>query len=118
MRVEQFELLGDLIEVVAQGEHDGQIPRIEVALSEKFVVSLCSINLIIVLVMEPLIYIISIIWWILCIVLFFKVWGMCNDVRKIKNQIDRNDDYSTKIDFLLRIGEKEKAKEKHADWLL
>ena len=61
--------------------------------------------------MEPIIYIITIIWWILCIVLFFKVWGMCNDVRKIKNQIDRNDDYSTKIDFLLRIGEKEKAKE-------
>ena len=36
---------------------------------------------------------------------------MCDDVRKIKNQIGRNDDYSTSIDFLLRIGEKEKAKE-------
>ena len=36
---------------------------------------------------------------------------MCNDVSKIKNQIDRNDDFSTKIDFLLSIGEKEKAKE-------
>ena len=61
--------------------------------------------------MGPFIYIFSIIWWILCLVLLFKVWGMCNDVRKIKNQIDRNDDFSTRIDFLLRIGEKEKAKE-------
>lgn len=61
--------------------------------------------------MNPIIYIIYIIWWILCIVLLYKVWVMCNDVRKIKNQIDRNDDYKTKIDFLLRIGEKEKAKE-------
>ena len=36
---------------------------------------------------------------------------MCNDVRKIKNHIDGNDDFSTKFDFLVRIGEKEKAKE-------
>lgn len=36
---------------------------------------------------------------------------MCNDVSKIKRQLDRNDDFSTKIDFLLSIGEKEKAKE-------
>ena len=56
-------------------------------------------------------YVISIIWWIFCIILSIKVWGMCDDVRKIKNQIGRNDDYSTSIDFLLRIGEKEKAKE-------
>ena len=36
---------------------------------------------------------------------------MCNDVSKIKSQLDRNDDFSTKINFLLSIGEKEKAKE-------
>ena len=36
---------------------------------------------------------------------------MCHDVRKIKNQIVRNDDYDTKIKFLLSIGEEEKAKE-------
>lgn len=36
---------------------------------------------------------------------------MCNDVSKIKSQFDRNDDFSTKINFLLSIGEKEKAKE-------
>ena len=62
-------------------------------------------------VITPFVYIISILWWILCVILLFKVWGMCNDVNKIKNQIDRNDDFSTRIDFLLRIGEKEKAKE-------
>jgi hypothetical protein len=61
--------------------------------------------------MGPVFYIISIVWWIICLILLFKVWGMCNDVSKIKNQIDRNDDFSTKIDFLLSIGEKEKAKE-------
>ena len=36
---------------------------------------------------------------------------MCNDVSKIKSQLDRNEDFSTKINFLLSIGEKEKAKE-------
>ena len=61
--------------------------------------------------MDPVFYIISIVWWILCLILLFKVWGMCNDVSKIKRQLDRNDDFSTKIDFLLSIGEKEKAKE-------
>ena len=54
---------------------------------------------------------ISIIWWVLCLILWFKLLGMCKDIRKIKKQIDRNDDFSTRIDFLLRIGEKEKAKE-------
>ena len=36
---------------------------------------------------------------------------MCNDVSKIKSQIDQNDDFDNKINFLLSIGEKEKAKE-------
>lgn len=76
-----------------------------------FVVSLLNIDQLIVLIMGPFIYFISIIWWILCLILLFKVWGMCNDIHKIKNQIDRNDDFGTRIDFLLRIGEKEKAKE-------
>ena len=56
-------------------------------------------------------YFLSFVWAVLCLVLFFKIWGMCNDVSKIKSQLDRNDDFFTKIDFLLRIGEKEKAKE-------
>ena len=63
------------------------------------------------LIMDPFLYVISIVWTVLCLILFFKVWGMCNDVSKIKRQLDRNDDFSTKIDFLLNIGEKEKAKE-------
>lgn len=61
--------------------------------------------------MEVFFYFLSIVWSVLCLVLFFKIWGMCNDVSKIKSQLDRNDDFFTKIDFLLRIGEKEKAKE-------
>ena len=77
-----------------------------------FVVSLYFINQLNALIMGPFVYFISIIWWILCLILLFKVWGMCNDIHKIKNQIDRTDDISTRIDFLLRIGEKEKAKEK------
>ena len=24
-------------------------------------------------------------WWALCIILFFKIWGMTNDVSEIKN---------------------------------
>ena len=27
--------------------------------------------------------ILGIAWFVCCIVLFFKVWGMCNDVRRI-----------------------------------
>lgn len=61
--------------------------------------------------MEMFFYFLSFVWAVLCLVLFFKIWGMCNDVSKIKSQLDRNDDFFTKIDFLLRIGEKEKAKE-------
>lgn len=31
------------------------------------------------------VWIFGIVWSILCIILFFKVWGMCNDVSKILN---------------------------------
>ena len=61
--------------------------------------------------MEAFAYFVYIIWVVLCLILLFKVWGMCNDVRKIKSHIVRDEDYSTKIKFLLSIGEKEKAKE-------
>lgn len=27
----------------------------------------------------------GILWWVLCIILFFKIWGMTNDVSEIKN---------------------------------
>jgi hypothetical protein len=26
----------------------------------------------------------GILWWVLCVVLFFKVWGMTNDVNEMK----------------------------------
>lgn len=29
----------------------------------------------------------GIIWWLLCIILFFKVWGMTNDVSKMKDML-------------------------------
>ena len=52
------------------------------------------------------------------LVLFYKVWQMCNDVRRIKNKLIKNDDIETTIEFLLRIGEKEKAKEALLDRIL
>ena len=45
------------------------------------------------------------------IVLLYKLWFMCNDVSSIKKQLVKNNDIETTIEFLLRIGEKEKAKE-------
>lgn len=45
------------------------------------------------------------------IVLLYKLWFMCNDVSSIKKQLVKNYDIETTIEFLLRIGEKEKAKE-------
>jgi len=45
------------------------------------------------------------------IVLFYKLWFMCNDVGSIKKQLVKNYDIETTIEFLLRIGEKEKARE-------
>lgn len=29
--------------------------------------------------------------WLLPIILFFKVWGMCNDVKRIKEMMERNE---------------------------
>ncbi len=29
----------------------------------------------------------AIIWWVLCIILFFKIWAMTNDVSKIKDML-------------------------------
>lgn len=67
-------------------------------------------------------YVVYVIIWLavffLGIVLLFKVWSMCDDVRRIKNKIIKNDDIETTIEFLLRIGEKEKAKEALLDRIL
>ena len=43
--------------------------------------------LFIVLEAVPIIDVAIIVWGILCIILFFKVWIMCNDVRKIRNHL-------------------------------
>lgn len=32
--------------------------------------------------------IIGIFWWSLCIILFFKVWGMTNDMRSIRDMME------------------------------
>ena len=37
--------------------------------------------------METFIAIMSIIWTVLCLVFFFKVWGMTNDVKEIKKHL-------------------------------
>ena len=34
---------------------------------------------------NALIIIATLVYAILCVILFFKVWGMCNDVRELKN---------------------------------
>jgi len=52
------------------------------------------------------------------IVLLYKLWFMCNDVSSIKKRLMKNNDIETTIEFLLRIGEKEKAKELLLDWIL
>lgn len=35
--------------------------------------------------MQVFIILASLVYTILCIILFFKIWGMCNDVRELKN---------------------------------
>jgi len=52
------------------------------------------------------------------IVLLYKLWHMCNDVSSIKKQLVKNYDIETTIEFLLRIGEKEKARELLLDRIL
>ena len=61
--------------------------------------------------MEDFMVLISVIFGILSLILFFKVWGMCNNISRINKKINKNDDIETTIEFLLCIGEKEKAKE-------
>lgn len=51
------------------------------------------------------------VYGVLSIILFFKVWELCNDVRTITNNIDHEFDIEAKFNFLMSIGEIEKAKE-------
>lgn len=62
--------------------------------------------------MEGLLEFITIIFGVLSIILFFKIWRMCNHVKQIKNQLTQiDDDIESKFNFLMSIGEKDKAKE-------
>ena len=62
-------------------------------------------------VFAVLLSIIYLVFAFFVIVLLYKLWFMCNDVSSIKKQLVKNYDIETTIEFLLRIGEKEKAKE-------
>ena len=75
--------------------------------------------------MEAFAVLLSIIYWgivlvfaFFLIVLLYKLWHMCNDVSSIKKQLVKNYDIETTIEFLLRIGEKEKARELLLDRIL
>lgn len=61
--------------------------------------------------MEDFMILISVIFGILSLILFFKVWGMCNNVKKIKEHLIQVDDVEAKFNFLMSIKDKEKAKE-------
>lgn len=45
-----------------------------------------------IITMEVIIGILAIVWSILCLVLFFKIWGMTDDVRTLKNYFISNAD--------------------------
>lgn len=54
--------------------------------------------------MEPLIIILSIVWSILCLILFFKIWAMTNDVNELKNYlVKKEDDSISDKDIAMRI---------------
>lgn len=39
--------------------------------------------------MEGFVYLLCLVWSVLCIILFFKVWGMCNNVAKILQELTK-----------------------------
>lgn len=66
--------------------------------------------------MEVFFSIVGIIWGILCIILFFKVWEMCNNVNEIKNILQgkfvSKDETGTKdLDDVYSKSDDEKLKE-------
>lgn len=62
--------------------------------------------------MEGFLIFIAIVFGILSLILFFKVWGMCNNVKQLKDHhLKPTEDFNAKFDFLIKIGEKEKAKD-------
>lgn len=60
--------------------------------------------------MQVLLVILGLVWGILNIILFFKIWRMCDHVKQINDRSNHEDIYAI-VSFLVHIGEKEKAKE-------
>jgi hypothetical protein len=54
--------------------------------------------------------IVMIVFGILQIILFFKLWGMTNDVKKLRNKFAYTDDFNFEVRKSLALGEKAKAK--------
>lgn len=40
--------------------------------------------------MEVLISVVAVVWSILCIILFFKIWGMCNNISAIRDILHKS----------------------------
>ncbi len=55
--------------------------------------------------------IVIIVFGVLQIILFFKLWGMTNDVKKIKNSLPVSLDGISPAKIEFEVGDKEKAKE-------
>lgn len=67
--------------------------------------------------MEPedlITLVIYVVWGILSIILFFKVWGMTNDVRELRNKYvvdEKNVSLYVIVAKYMQLGDREKAKE-------
>ena len=56
--------------------------------------------------MEVLYLILTLVWSILCLILFFKIWGMTNDVRQIKNHLRGVEETFVRNDTaMLKVGD-------------
>ena len=56
--------------------------------------------------MEVLYLILALVWSILCLILFFKIWGMTNDIRQIKDHLlGTGNGYVSNNSALLKVGD-------------
>ena len=62
-----------------------------------------------------LIDVLTIIWCILSIILFFKVWGMCDDVRALRNKFapKQKEQFESDKDIEKWLAEEPKENKKH-----
>ena len=61
--------------------------------------------------LSGLIMIVTIAAAVLQIVLFFKIWVMCDDIRAIRGNFSLSSDFRFNIRKMILLGDKEKAKE-------